>query len=141
MSINRATLKSLYVDTKKSQATQLINSIVNSVKSVATSGKTFYDYDITRTTFGAATARHMPGPGPRGPMMQSFISPLSEFVELLKEALGDCDVNVKVTTTDANGNVTVTDATVDASGNYTDAGGNPLTLTPAAKKAIHINWS
>jgi hypothetical protein len=66
MSINRATLKSLYVDTKKSQATQLINSIVNSVKSVATSGKTFYDYDITRTTFGAATARHMPGPGPRG---------------------------------------------------------------------------
>ena len=140
MSINRAALKSLYVDTKKNQATQLINSIVNSVKSVATSGKSFYDYDITRTTFGATAARQMPGPGPRGLMMHSFISSLSEFIALLKEALGDCDVNVKLTTTDANGTVVV-DATVDESDNYKDANGNVLTLTPATKKAIHINWS
>jgi hypothetical protein len=141
MSVNRAALKSLYVDTKKNQTTQLITSIVNSVKSVATSGKTFYDYDITRTTFGATAARHIPGPGPRGLMMHSFISSLTEFIDLLKEALGDCDVSVKVTTTDASGNVTVTDATVDASGNYTNAAGNPLSFTPTTKKAIHINWA
>jgi hypothetical protein len=140
MSINRAALKTLYVDTKKNQATQLINSIVNNVKNVATSGKTSYDYDITRTTFGATNVvPHMP-PGPRGLMMHSFISSLSEFIALLKEALGDCDVNVKLTTTDANGTVVV-DATVDESGNYKDANNNVITVTQATKKAIHINWS
>ena len=138
MSITRATLKSLYVDTKKTQATQLINSIVTNVKAVATSGKTSYDYDITRTTFGSTSPLppHLAGPGPRGLMMQSFVSSLSEFVALLKEALGDCDVSVKVT--DASGNAV--DVTVDASGNYHDAAGNALSLTPA-KKVIHINWS
>jgi hypothetical protein len=70
-------------------------------------------------------------------MMQSFISSLPEFVALLKEALGDCDVNVKVAT-DASGNAV--DVTVDASGNFHDAAGNALSLTPA-KKVIHINWS
>ena len=139
MSVNRAALKSLYVDTKKNQATQLINSIVNNVKNVATSGKTSYDYDITRTTFGATNVVPLP-PGPRGLMMHSFISSLSEFIALLKEALGDCDVNVKLTTTDANGTVVV-DATVDESGNYKDANNNVLTVTQATKKAIHINWS
>lgn len=138
--MNRAYLQSLHAETKKNQATQFIASIVNNIKSVASSGATFYEYDIMRTSFGSTPV--VPADPMRGMILQSWLSSLTEFINLLKEAVGDCTIVVKVTTMDENGNPTIVDATTeDASGNLVDASGNPVEIVGnMIKKVIHISW-
>jgi len=128
--MNRAYLQSLYAETKKNQANQFIASILNNIKGAASSGATFYEYDITKTSFGPLV--NHPDPR-RGMFLQSWLSSLTEFIDLLKEALGDCTITVKAT--DENG--TLMD--VDASGNLVDASGS-VPHVGMLKKVIHISW-
>ena len=135
--MNRAYLQSLHAETKKNQANQLIASIVNNIKSVASSGGTFYEYDILRMSFGPLT---VPQPDPmRGMFLQSWLSTLTEFVDLLKEALGDCTITVKATMMDEN-NTTVVDVLEDASGNLVDVNGSVPLVGNITKKVIQISW-
>jgi hypothetical protein len=136
--MNRAYLQSLHLETKKNQANQFIASIVNNIKSVASSGATFYEYDILRTSFGPLP---VPQPDPiRGMFLQSWLSSLTEFIELLKEAVGDCTITVKVTMMDENENATIVDVVEDASGNLVDASGSVPLVGNMIKKVIHISW-
>ena len=119
--MNREYLQSLHAESKKEQATQIVNSLLNYIKGEASCGRTSYTYDITNTTFSAKAASAPLNPM-GGVMTSSCLSSLSEFLVLLTAALGDCSVNLEVT--DASGNVAVN--SVDVSGNLTslDASGN-----------------
>ena len=141
--MNREYLKSLHIEGKKAQASHLIGYIMNNVKAVASTGKTSYYHDITRSTFGPPV--NEPGIF-RGSLMEACSLPLSEFLVFLKEALSDCSVTLEIT--DENGNLTV-DNGVDASGNIIDASGNIMDNSgnlvaflaeTQTKKNIHISW-